>query len=289
MTDPLNVLVCAATGNQGGALARVLLEHGHNVTALTRDPSKPAARALEDAGAALVRGELTDRSDCEHALRGCDAAFLVATPYEQGPDAEVRQGTTFAEAAASTGVGHVVYSSVAGCRDGTGLPHFESKLAIERRIEELGISHTFVAPVYFMENLFMPDSLAALWEGALAMPMSADASLQQVPVADIANFVALVLEDRDRFGGARIEIASDELTGSDAARVLSAVLGRRIEFVAVSREQLRHHSDALASMFEWFEDVGFSVDIKSLRRDFPQVGWHDYSAWAHEQDPAAFA
>jgi len=135
----------------------------------------------------------------------------------------------------------------------------------------------------------MPDSLAALRDGALAVPMSPDASLQQVPMADIVNFVALVLEDRDRFGGTRIEIASDELTGSDAARVLSEVLERRIEFAAVPREQLRQQSDALASMFEWFEDVGFSVDINSLRRDFPQVGWHDYSAWAREQYPAAFS
>lgn len=42
-------------------------------------------------------------------------------------------------------------------------------------------------------------------------------------------------------------------------------------------------------MFEWFEDVGFSVDIEGLRRDFPQVGWHDYTGWAREQDPAAFS
>lgn len=286
MTEQLNVLVCGATGNQGGAVARVLLEHGHAVTALTRDPSTPAARALEDAGAVVARGDLTDRSDCERALTGCDAAFLVATPYEQGPDAEVRQGTTFAEAAAATGVGHLVYSSVAGCRDDTGLPHFESKLAIERRIEELGITHTVVAPVYFMENLLMPDALAALREGALAVPMSPDASLQQVAVADVAGFAALALEDRDRFSGTRIELASDELTGSDAARVLSEVLERRIEFVEVPREQLRQQSDALAAMFEWFEDVGFGVDIDSLRRDFPQVGWHDYPAWAREQHPA---
>ena len=47
MADGQNVerliLVCGATGNQGGAVAQSLLDRGFQVRALTRDPQKPKA------------------------------------------------------------------------------------------------------------------------------------------------------------------------------------------------------------------------------------------------------
>ncbi len=44
MANQLSVLVTGATGNQGGALARVLLSKGHHVRAVTRNPDSPAAQ-----------------------------------------------------------------------------------------------------------------------------------------------------------------------------------------------------------------------------------------------------
>jgi NAD(P)-dependent dehydrogenase (short-subunit alcohol dehydrogenase family) len=44
------ILVTGATGQQGGASARHLQARGWSVRALSRDPHKPAARALADAG-----------------------------------------------------------------------------------------------------------------------------------------------------------------------------------------------------------------------------------------------
>ncbi|NUT43750.1 MAG: NmrA family NAD(P)-binding protein, partial [Thermoactinospora sp.] len=48
------VLVIGATGQQGGAAARQLLRRDRPVRAFVRDPEAPAARALREAGAALV-------------------------------------------------------------------------------------------------------------------------------------------------------------------------------------------------------------------------------------------
>src|SRR5699024_3219543 len=56
------VLVSGATGQQGGAVARHLLQNDFQVRALTRSPDKPAARALADEGAQLVEGNLDDRA-----------------------------------------------------------------------------------------------------------------------------------------------------------------------------------------------------------------------------------
>ena len=49
MSDPMSVLVGGATGQQGGAVARLLLEKGHRVVALTRKPESEAAARLRQA------------------------------------------------------------------------------------------------------------------------------------------------------------------------------------------------------------------------------------------------
>lgn len=45
------ILVMGATGQQGGAVAGVLLSAGHKVRAMTRNTTSDAARALAEAGA----------------------------------------------------------------------------------------------------------------------------------------------------------------------------------------------------------------------------------------------
>jgi uncharacterized protein YbjT (DUF2867 family) len=52
------ILVTGATGQQGGAVARKLLEKGHRIRAMTRKPDSPAARALAEI--AKVRASSAD-------------------------------------------------------------------------------------------------------------------------------------------------------------------------------------------------------------------------------------
>jgi hypothetical protein len=37
-------------------------------------------------------------------------------------------------------------------------------------------------------------------------------------------------------------------------------------------------------MFEWFDRVGYDVDIDALRKEFPEVRWHSFADWAREFD-----
>src|ERR671936_3122514 len=112
MPRPMTVFVSGATGQQGGALARVLAERGHRVRALTRAPNSPAAAELHHLGAEVVRGDFEDPDSVARAARGADAAFAMGTPYEAGPDAEVRQGEELVDALRAASVPYIVYSSV---------------------------------------------------------------------------------------------------------------------------------------------------------------------------------
>jgi uncharacterized protein YbjT (DUF2867 family) len=68
--DKRVILVSGATGQQGGATARNLLDRGFAVRALTRDTEKAAARELAELGAEVVSGDLEDRASIERVLDG---------------------------------------------------------------------------------------------------------------------------------------------------------------------------------------------------------------------------
>jgi uncharacterized protein YbjT (DUF2867 family) len=288
MSDSLSVLVSGATGQQGGALARVLLDKGHRVRAFVRRPDSLEAKELERLGAELAEGNFEEPSTIERAARDMDAVFVVATPFEAGMEAETRHGIAVADAAKAAGVGHLVYSSVANADKDTGIPHFDSKREVEEHIEGLGVPYTIVAPVYFMNNLLAPWTLPQLKEGSLPMALPSSRPLQQIAVSDIAAFAALVLENRKEFEGRRVDIASDELAGEEVAEVLTQVTGREIHYVELPLEQVRQAmGEDGARMFEWFDQVGYSADIVGLRREHPEVGWHTFGEWAKEQDWSA--
>lgn len=285
MTNSLTILVTGATGQQGGAVARRLLADGHNVRAFSRTDDSPAARDLRALGAEVITGSFDDRDSLERAANGADAIFAMSTPFEGGIATEVRQGRNVFLAAKAADVGHVVYSSVAGANQRTGIPHFDTKADLEHDLQDVGIPYTVVAPVSFMENLFAPWTLPGLRQGTLAVGLPASRPQQQIALVDLASFVALVVQERDRFLGRRVEVAGHELTGAELAAILSAVSGHEISYLEVPLEQVRAYSgDETALMFEWLDAVGYAVDIAALRRDFPEVGWHDFDHWAREQD-----
>lgn len=252
--------------------------------ALTRQRGSPAARALGELGAEIESGDFEDRASLARAVAGVDTVFAMGTSFEAGAAAEARQGIGLAEAAQAAGVGHLVYSSVASADQETGIPHFESKRRVEERIVELGLPYTIVAPVFFMENLGSPLFRDELREGRLAMALAAARPLQQLALADLASFTTLVLERRDDFLGRRIEVASDELTGAEAAAALARGMGRPIAYQEVPLQRLRVLNEDFARVFEWLDRVGHRADVEALRRDHAEVGWRRFAEWARAQD-----
>lgn len=284
MPKPITVLVAGATGRQGGAVARLLLDKGHRVRALTRRPGSRAAASLHVLGADIMEGDLDDGSSVERAAEGADAFFLMATPFEEGTEAEVRQGRRAADAAKRAAVKHLVYSSVAAADRNTGIPHFETKREIEAHIAQLALPYTIVAPVFFMENFLGPVFLDGLRAGTLSIPLPPGRELQMIAVADIAGFVRLVVERPTEFQGKRIEIASDSLAGPEMAKALTRATESVIAYVERPLAAVRTHSEDLARMWDWLRRAGFECDVDGLRRAYPEAGWHDFGQWAREQD-----
>lgn len=275
------VAVAGATGAQGGAAARSLLDQGFQVRALTRTPDSAAAHALRALGAEVFAADFDDRASLDAALKGVDGLFAMSTPFGSDPETEVRQGIDLLEAA--SGVGHIVFTSAAHADRDTGIPHFDSKYRIEQHLRGMGVPWTVLGPAAFMDNYTGEWSLQGLREGRFVLPMPADRPLTLISARDIGAFAAHVLARPEQFAGRRIDIASDELTCSEIARVLTGACGRSIVFERLPIDRAEAYSTDLAAMFRYFTEVGLDVDMDALRRDFPEVGWQRFDIWAAER------
>ena len=135
-----------------------------------------------------------------------------------------------------------------------------------------------------MDNLVQPWTLPTLRQGKLSLGMQATRPLQQISVADIGAFATAIIARREAVFGQRFDIAGDELSGDDSVTILSKVTSRDFAYEGFAPEALRAQSEDLALMFEWFDHTGYVADITGLRRDYPEVKWHDFEAWTRKQD-----
>ncbi|QSQ20347.1 NmrA/HSCARG family protein [Pyxidicoccus parkwayensis] len=276
-----NVLVTGATGQQGGAVARCLLERGHRVRVLVRFPEAPAARELERLGAVLVPGRFEDFASLVRAMAGVEAVFGVTTPFE-GIAEEAMKGMALVDAAREARVAHFVLTSACNADRDTGIPSFESKRRVEEHLVRSGLPFTIVAPAYFLENLLTPFSLTGLRGGTFSRWMPVERRVQYMAVEDIGRFCALAFERREPFLGRRFDLAGDELDGDEAARVLSRELGRPIRPVELPLDSFPAQGELgrnLVALLAWMSRAGFRADIVALRREFPEVGWRSFEAW----------
>jgi uncharacterized protein YbjT (DUF2867 family) len=159
----------------------------------------------------------------------------------------------------------------------TGIPHFENKWRIEETVRSLRFpSHVIIRPVFFMENLTSPFFLNGDKIYAALDPATV---LQMIAVEDIGRYGARMFTDAARLNRREIDLAGDAATMPEAAKALSAGLGRPIEFVRIPLEQVRQNSEDLAIMLEWFERVGYDADIPALEREFG-ITSTTLTAWA---------
>jgi uncharacterized protein YbjT (DUF2867 family) len=270
-TGTKRILVTGGTGRQGGAAVRSLTSLGHSVRIMTRQPEK--TRGLKGVNVEVVQGDFRKRESLLSALEGMDGVFLMGTPFEEGPEAETAQGKAAIDACVKQDIGHVLYSSVCCANKRTGVPHFDSKYAVEEHLKEAGLSYTILRPVWFMENFASEEWYRpSIEKGILSTPLSPDRPLQMVSVDDIGRMVAEVFTKPLKFVGREIELAADQLTMGQIVEEMSRVLQHpvRYEQIPDSGAEKAVGRD-LALMFRWFNEHGYDVDLWTSRERFRRL------------------
>lgn len=302
-TDSAPVLVTGATGRQGGATTRALRAAGVPVRALVRDPVTDRARAVEALGVELVTGDLHDRDSVIRAAKGTRAVFSVQMPAFTGNgfdfDGEVAQGVNLVEAAMAAGVPQFVHTSVTGAGSHTEAPGWAegrwasmaptlgAKTAIQDRVRAAGFPHwTLLKPGFFMEN-FLP-SMAFLFprgiEGGLVSVLNPGTRLSLVAVDDIGAAAAAAIAAPERFDRVELELASDYLSMTEIAEVLSRALGTELSAPDMTEEEaLAAGMPAMGASHEWLNVAG-QPGRPRYARDLG-IPLTSFDAWARDHLP----
>jgi uncharacterized protein YbjT (DUF2867 family) len=268
MTDSNGILVTGATGQQGGAVARELLARGYHVRASTRKPDAEKAQTLAKLGAEVVQGDLDDPASLQRVTKSVWGVFSVQNTWEAGVEKEELQAKRLAEISKEGGVQHFVYSSVGSAHRNTGIPHFDNKWRVEETVRSLDFpSYTILRPVFFMENFISPWFKPAIDDGKLMIGIKSSTMLQMIAVEDIGKYGAWAFENHEELNDRAIDIAGDACTMPEAAKVIGSAASKKVEFVQTPIEDVRNFSEDFATMLEWFDAVGYNVDISALAQE----------------------
>src|SRR5262245_12060015 len=278
------MLVTGATGRQGGATARHLLTKGWRVRAFTRDPSKPAAQALQQAGAEVVGGDYDEQASLVPAMQGVYGVFSVQASVD-----EVRQGKTIADVARAASVQRFVYSSVQSAEDLARVGGDAAKWEIEQYIHTLGLPVTILRPCFFMETLIAArsDVPSGTASDTFAIAIKPDVTMGLIAADDIGAFAALAFEHPDEYLGKTIEIAADALSPPQIAVAISRAAGRSIRYAQIPIETVRQQNAKVARAIDFLNQVGYTTDIAALRKLHP--GLMDFDTWLEKEGTAIFA
>ncbi|EDX74421.1 NmrA-like family [Coleofasciculus chthonoplastes PCC 7420] len=145
-------LVTGATGGLGRRIVRVLREQELPVRAFVRLSSN--YKELENRGAEIFVGDLSDDRDIEKACQGVD--YIISTHGSAG-DAQAidyRANRELIDQAKVLGMKQFVYISVLGAeREYENAPVFKAKRATEKYLQGSDITYTILRPSGFASNL----------------------------------------------------------------------------------------------------------------------------------------
>lgn len=164
MTSKQILVVFGATGNQGGSVIKYVLEDPSlaskwHIKGITRDPSKPNAKALEKKGVECITASADDEESLKVAFKGAHTIFGVTNYWEHMDETrEFQQGKKIADAAKEVGVSHLIFSTLMDVNKLSGgkykkVYHFDSKANIEEYIRSIGIPATYFQPGFYMSNI----------------------------------------------------------------------------------------------------------------------------------------
>ena len=299
------IAVVGATGAQGGALVRAILndkDGGFKVRALTRNAESDKAKQLKLMGAEVVEADVDDKQSIIAAFKGAYGAYCVTFFWEHlSPVKENKQANNMAEAASEVGIKHVIWSTLEDTRKWISLdddrmptlqekykvPHLDSKGESNIYFEESGVPYTLLNTSFYWENFIYfglgpqkgPDG-----KYSITFPMG-NKKLPGISSDDIGKCAYTIFKSGKEYVGETVSIAGEHLNGQEMAAAFTKHLGIDVQYNAVSPDVYRSFgfpgADEMGNMFQFkadFEEMYCGVrDVEKTRKLSP--GLLDFDTW----------
>ncbi|MCX6399535.1 MAG: NAD(P)H-binding protein [Propionibacteriales bacterium] len=226
------VLVAGGTGFVGRRLVAALVDGGHDVRVMTRNPGRHQGPGT------AVRGDVGDPGSLAEALRECSAAYYLVHSLDSA-DFESRDAdaaAAFGKAAADAGVDQIIYLGGLGDDQDDLSAHLRSRRQVESLLADAGV------PVTVLRAGIVVGHGGISWEitrqlvehlPAMITPRWVRTRTQPIAVGDVVRYLVGVLDNEDALGKVFEIGGPDVLEYLQMLQRVAAVEGRRLPILPV--------------------------------------------------------
>ena len=296
------VSVIGATGRQGLAQLKCLLESGYRVRALSRS-ANPNLGAMS--GRVEVRlADLEDQTSITSALEGSEFVFHTNPLHLNGRKVEILENV--GRACLEANISRLVWNTSSWIPDRPGDPftYVHNTVGINT-LWALGLPSTVFGAVLFMDNLLTDWARPSLInDRRYIYPHAPNIKASWISLDDVAKIMVASLKRPDMVGTWMNIGGPERLNGATVAKTLSEVLGFDIDYAPYTPEEFAQAlTDAVSDSVPDHEKTvfqkyitdfyhhnntsptrPFQVNAEFIADRFPEVQLETLRDWAQRQD-----
>lgn len=292
MSEKSPFLVFGATGTQGGAVLRRLIEAGEPVRAAVS--SSASKERLESQGIPAVIAPLDNLAAVQQAFEGVERAYLVL-PVSAGA-ASGLYVSNFLDAANSAGAKFIVFEPRGSYPDAsTDVMMFEAIRAMTDLVLKGPVDASVVRSTVYLDNLLGDWSLPMIQSAVVGYPVQADFRPGWVTADDTAKVIVKLLQQANTPGQVFDVVSKDNPNGEEIAAALTRTTGRPVTYQALPIEAFAQGlaeafgspevASEIAKLYRYLAEKGESYhrssDLSALGIEFDSLdAWVQKQRWA---------
>lgn len=211
--------ITGSTGRLGGMVARALAQQSIPQRLLVRTLAKAPNLTKADVHVSTY----FNTEETRNSLAGVKTLFMVSAAESSD---RLEQHRQFIEAAAASGVQHLVYTSFLGASEEATFTLARDHWSTEEYIRDSGMSYTFLRDNFYQDIFPLFES-----EGLIAGP-AGHGTVAAVAIADVAAVATKVLQNPENFAKATLDLTGPRaLSLEEIAHTIEEVTGRPTRYL----------------------------------------------------------
>jgi putative NADH-flavin reductase len=300
------LVIFGSTGNQGGSVIDTVLAHPelkqkYALRGITRDANSKKSQALSSKGVEMVQADINDPASIAAAVNGAYGVFAMTDYWSiLDKEKETSQGKAIVDACKSSGVKHLVWSSLPNVTKLSNgkyrhVAHFDAKAAVEEYAEETkgDLVVSYFMPAMFMEAVKQSVQKDENGDFSLSLPFPEPNIAWPLisPSKDTGKFVIGLFEAGERSNGVKVQGVSQWTTPNELVKTLQEKTGKKATFNSIDAktygsflpENIRAD---LSEMMQWIGEGYYgkgseknqAESDKCLLKGSKQTSWEEFVA-----------